>query len=157
MGTGDLWAECELEGAEDGGRERMRHKTGQRRGDGAKSQGPSRYGGARTEGGGQCRAWPSAGGQCGQLADTVGTATAPAGRLQGRLEVHCPLLTRLTLLSTRGTCSSTSASTAPAPAHPPWRVWTSGRSTTSSQRRRAVCGSCMIAGPPMPFSWSSSG
>lgn len=61
------------------------------------------------------------------------------------------------LLSTRGTCSYTSASTAPALERPHLRVWTSGRSMTNSLKKRAVCGSCMIAGPPMPSSWSSSG
>uniref|UniRef100_A0A8C0C7T3 TEA domain-containing protein n=1 Tax=Balaenoptera musculus TaxID=9771 RepID=A0A8C0C7T3_BALMU len=64
---------------------------------------------------------------------------------------------RIQLTLTRGTCLYTSASTAPAPEHPPSRVWTSGRPMTNSLRKRVICGSCMIVGPPTPSSWSSSG
>ena len=55
------------------------------------------------------------------------------------------------LILTRGTCLYTSASTAPALERLPSRVWTSGRSRTNSPRKRVVCGSCMIVGPPHTF------
>ena len=51
----------------------------------------------------------------------------------------------------------TSVSTAAALEHPHSRVWMFGRSTTNSTRKRAVCGSCIIMGPPVSSSWSSSG
>ena len=60
-------------------------------------------------------------------------------------------------LSTTSTCLCTSARAARATATPCWSVWTSDRSTTNSQRRKAASRSCSPRARRTLSTWSSSG